>query len=147
GRRGSPRRSAARAGGRGARWGSGAGVREHARAGRAPLRRPVTPRAAAPCSSLAPPHTRALLPSPVSRPNTGTTGRCARARSPVRRVHPAGVRMTHRRDFLKTSATLAATLGVAGGWRAGPGASVAHAAPLEIPTEASIKELMMEALN
>ncbi|HEY0970707.1 MAG TPA: TldD/PmbA family protein [Gemmatimonadales bacterium] len=57
--------------------------------------------------------------------------------------------MTHRRDFLKTGATLAA-FGVAGGWQFGPGAWAAHAAPsapVEMPPDAAIKELMMEALN
>ncbi|HEX5580314.1 MAG TPA: TldD/PmbA family protein [Gemmatimonadaceae bacterium] len=58
--------------------------------------------------------------------------------------------MTHRREFIKTGATLAAAIGVAGGWQFGPGAWTAHAAtgaPVEMPPDAAIRDLMMEALN
>src|SRR4051794_39583195 len=59
--------------------------------------------------------------------------------------------MTDRREFLKRSATAAAALAAASAWKATGGAAIASAAPMslarELPDDASIKELMMEALG
>jgi len=58
--------------------------------------------------------------------------------------------MTDRRDFLRTGATAAAALAVAGAWPGVAGAArpgAAFAAPAAPPPDPVIRELMMEALN
>ncbi len=57
--------------------------------------------------------------------------------------------MTDRREFLRTGAAAAAAAGIAGGWRAPLGAQSLTSSSVAaiMPPDASIKELMMEALN
>ena len=59
--------------------------------------------------------------------------------------------MTDRREFLKRGAAAAATLAAAAAWKTTGGIAVASAAPVPmahaLPDDASIKELMMEALG
>ncbi len=57
--------------------------------------------------------------------------------------------MTDRREFLRTGAAAAAAMALAGGWRAPLGAQsvVGSRSSAVMPSDASIKELMMEALN
>ena len=55
--------------------------------------------------------------------------------------------MTDRREFLKAGATVAAAVGLAGGWRAPLGAQPVAGSSAVMPPDASVKELLMEALN